>query len=152
MAESLGGDMGLQVLQAVQVLSEQVKGLSDRMDRMEARMNVQEEWMQRLGLEFVATRGEVQQLRQEVQQVRDEVHQVRKELRAEIQAVRTELRTELRLELQAVRTEMHLGFRQMNDRIDRNNDALHLMVSGLHRTTAERFEPVEQRLLALEVR
>ena len=184
MAESMGGDVGSQVLQAVQGLSEQVKelrgevkGLSDRMDRLEARvgkledrmgklegrmdklegrMETQYEWLQRLGLKFTETRDEVRQLRLEVQQSREEVQQARKDLGAEIQTGRKQLReqvqTDLHFELGAVRTEMMLGSRQMHDRIDRNNDALNLMISGIHRNTAERFEPVEQRLKALELR
>ncbi|MFE8602930.1 hypothetical protein [Archangium violaceum] len=156
MAESMGGDVLGQVLHAVQGLSEQVKVLNSRMDRMEGRMETQHEWLQRLGLEFMGTRDEVKKLRLEVQQSREEVQQARKELGAEIQAGRKQLReqvqTDLHFELGAVRTEMMLGSRQMHDRIDRNNDALHLMVSGMQRHTAERFEPVEQRLKALEAR
>ena len=152
MTESMGGDVLGQVLQAIQGLSEQVKSLSDRMDRLEARMDTQHVWLQRLGLEFVEVREEVKQLRLEIQQARGEVQQVRKDLGAEIQTLRKQVQTDLHFELGGVRTEMMLGSRQMHDRIDRNNDALNLMVSGLHRSTAERFEPVEQRLKALEVR
>lgn len=156
MAESVGGDVLGQVLQAIQILSEQVKGLGDRMDRMEARMDTQYAWLQRMGLETTDTRDEVKKLRLEVKQAREEVQQVGKALGAELQAGRKQLReqvqTDLHFELGAVRTEMMLGSRQMHDRIDRNNDALNLMISGLHRNTAERFEPVEQRLKALEAR
>ena len=177
MAESMDGDVLGQVLQAVQGLSEQVKVLSGqvtelraevkelraevkelndrvgrleaRMDKLEGRMDKQYDWLQRLGLEFTGTRDEVQQLRLELQQTR-------KDLGADMQAGRKQLReqvqTDLHLELGGVRTEMMLNSRQMHDRIDRNNDALHLMVSGMQRQTAERFEPVEQRLKALEAR
>ncbi|KFA87467.1 hypothetical protein [Archangium violaceum] len=144
MAESMGGDVLGQVLQAVQGLSEQVKGLSNRMDKLEGRMDklegrmeTQHEWLQRLGLEFMGTRDEVKQLRLEVQQSREEFQQAHKSLGADVQAARTELQ---------------LGIRQMHDRIDRNNDAVLLMVSGLQRNTTERFEPMEHRLKALEVR
>ena len=147
----------------VKELRGEVKGLSDRMDRLEARMDklegrmeTQYEWLQRLGLKFTETRDEVRQLRLDVQQSREEVQQARKDLGAEIQTGRKQLReqiqTDLHFELGGVRTEMMLGSRQLHDRIDRNNDALNLMVSGIHRNTAERFEPVEQRLKALEAR
>lgn len=156
MAESVGGDVLGQVLQSIQILSEQMKGLGERLD---ARMDKQHEWLERLGLELMNTRDEVKQLRLEVQQARAEgqqaraeVQQVRKDLGAEIQAVRKQMQTDLLFELGGIRTELTLGSRQMNDRIDRNNDALNLMVSGMHRSTAERFEPVEQRLKALETR
>jgi chromosome segregation ATPase len=123
--------------------------LEGRMDKLEGRMDKQYDWLQRLGLEFTGTRDEVQQLRLELQQTR-------KDLGADMQAGRKQLReqvqTDLHLELGGVRTEMMLNSRQMHDRIDRNNDALHLMVSGMQRQTAERFEPVEQRLKALEAR
>jgi chromosome segregation ATPase len=156
MAESVGGDVLGQVLQAIQILSEQMKGLGERldarMDKLEARMDKQHERLERLGLEFMNTRDEVKQLRLEVQQTREEVQQVRKDLGADMQAVRKQMQTDLLFELGGIRTELTLGSRQMNDRIDRNIDALNLMVSGLHRNTAERFEPVEQRLKTLEAR
>lgn len=144
MAESMGGDVLGQVLQSVQGLSEQVKGLSNRMDRMEGRMETQHEWLQRLGLEFMGTRDEVKQLRLEVKQYRGEVQRVREDLQ--------QAHKSLGADVQAARTELQLGIRQMHDRIDRNNDAVLLMVSGLQRNTTERFEPMEHRLKALEVR
>ena len=131
MAESMEGDLGRQVLQAVQGLSEQVTGLSVRMDKLEARMDKQEKWAERLGIEIMQTREEVQNARDGM----------RTELKVEIQKARDDMRTEL-----------HLGLRQMSDRIDRNNDSLILMVSGLRQMMTERFDATEQRLRALEIR
>ncbi len=118
MAESMGGDVGSQVLRAVQALSEQVRSLGDRMDRMEARMDMQREWLQRLANDGVETRNGV--------------NQARRELRSEIQEVRTALmeqcqelpRKELRLDLQALRMELQLGLNHVHARIDRASDAL----------------------------
>ncbi|MCY1082341.1 coiled-coil domain-containing protein [Archangium lansingense] len=162
MAESMGGDVWSQVLQAVQGLSEQVNGLRgevkelrgevkelrgevkelrDRMDKLEVRMDKLEARMDKLEvrmdkLEVRMGKQEVwmQRLGFEFTDTRDEVKQLRQGLRAELQ------------------TELQLGIRQTHDRIDRNNDALLLMVSGLDRNTAERFRPMEHRLHALEAR
>ncbi|PTL83047.1 hypothetical protein [Vitiosangium sp. GDMCC 1.1324] len=152
MADSMGSDIGQQVLKAVyelgaqvknlseQVknLSEQVTGLTVRMDKLEARMDKQEEWLQRLGLELMETREDVKRLRAG--------------LMAEIEQTRKDLRTELRVEIAAIRTDLQLGSRQVHDRIDRNSDAMLMMTSGLQRTTTARFDTMEQRLHVLEAR
>ncbi|AKJ07907.1 hypothetical protein ATI61_107351 [Archangium gephyra] len=117
MAESMGGDVLGQVLQAVQGLSEQVKGLSNRMDKLEMSM-------QRLSLDEVERRRGIDQ--------------VRWELRAEILGVQTELRqtteSELRMGLRAVRLEFQLGLHHAHERIDRTYHALFMRELGLYRT------------------
>lgn len=111
MAESMGGDMGHQVLQAIQVLSEQVRGLGDRMDRLEARM------------------------------ARQDVGMLRKDLYAEIlggrmglMAEMQQLRRELSSEIHAVRMELQLGLGHVHDRIERNNHIQLLRDLTLYRT------------------
>ncbi|OJT17012.1 hypothetical protein BO221_47195 [Archangium sp. Cb G35] len=117
MAESMGGDVLGQVLQAVQGLSEQVKVLNSRMDKLEMSM-------QRLSLDEVAARNEI--------------NQARRELRAEILGVRTELRQttwrEWSMDLHAIRTELQLGLHQAYERIDRAHHALFMRELGLYRT------------------
>ena len=68
---TVGGELGQEVLQAVQ-------GLGVRMDKLEM-------WMERLGAEFVRTHTEL----------KAEIQQVRTELKTEIQDVRTELKLEM---------------------------------------------------------
>ncbi|HYO66494.1 MAG TPA: LeoA/HP0731 family dynamin-like GTPase [Archangium sp.] len=117
MAESMGGDVLGQVLQAVQGLSEQVKDLSKRMDKLETSM-------QRLSLDEVQTRNEI--------------NQARRELRAEILGVRTELlqttRRDSFMDLHAVRMELQLGLHHAHERIDRTHHALFMRELGLYRT------------------
>jgi predicted nucleic acid-binding Zn-ribbon protein len=144
MVETMGGELGLQVLQAVQ-------GLGPRIDKLE-------KWMERLGMEFVHLRTDVQQLREESQQTRAELQLTRVEIqqtRAEIHEVRTELRAEIhevRTELKQTRRDMEEGFRQVNGRMDRVHEAMTLGILEQGRHTAERFSGVDRRLQALEAR
>jgi len=120
------GEMG-QVLEAVQ-------GLGTRMDRLEM-------WMERLGAEFIRTKGELQ----------TEIQGVRTELKAEIQGVRTELKTEIQQVRTELRAEMQEGFQQVNSRIDRVNDTVTMMGSALHWTN-QRVEELDKRVRVLEER
>ena len=63
------------------------------------------------------------------------------------------IRTQTRLEteIQGVRTGMQEGFQQVNGRIDRLNDTMTMMGSGLHRTN-ERVEGLDVRVRVLEER
>ncbi|MFY0571822.1 coiled-coil domain-containing protein [Archangium lansingense] len=176
MAESMGGDVWSQVLQAVQGLSEQVNGLRGEVKELRGEVKELRGEVKELRGEVKELRGEVKELRGEVKELRDRVDKLEvrmdklearmdklegrmgkqevwmQRLGFEFTDTRDEvkqLRQGLRAELQ---TELQLGIRQMHDRIDRNNDALLLMVSGLDRNTAERFRPMEHRLHALEAR
>lgn len=89
MVEVKEGDWGVQLLQTVQ--------------RMEARMDRVEGWMERFAFELVQTRtelrSEMQQLdrglRSEMQQVRTEMNHLGTELRSEMEQLSTELRSEM---------------------------------------------------------
>jgi len=120
-AMTVKGELGQQVLEAVQGLGARMDRLGDRMDRLET-------WMERLGAEFIRRHGEL----------KEEIQGVRTELKAEIHQVRTELRAE-----------MQEGFQQVNSRIDRTNDTMMMMGSALQRTN-ERIEGLDARVRALE--
>lgn len=125
MAEAIGGDIGVQILQAVQGLGVRMDRLEARMDSLESqvkdlqsRMTRQETLMEILGAEFVTWRGEVQQLKGEVQQLR---------------------------------TEMHEGFRRVNARLDLTDGTVVLMASVLRRPT-ELGEELEGHLREIGAR
>lgn len=142
------GELGQQVLEAVQGLGARMDSMGARMDsmgaqmdNMGARMDRLETWMERLGAEFIRT-----QTRLEV-----EIQGARTELKAEIQGVRTELKTELQQVRTELKAEMQEGFRQVNTRVDRLNDTMTMMGSELHRTN-ERVEGLDARVRVLEER
>jgi hypothetical protein len=155
MVEAKGDEFNLQMLQTLQ--------------RMDARMDKLEGWLERLGAEFIRTRTELRAdmqqmergLRADMQQLerglRTDMQQLGTELRTEMQHVRTELRTEMkqlrvevREDVQQVRAEMQEGFRLVHGRIDRTNEAVSMVGSLLHQQTTERFERLEARVLVLE--
>jgi archaellum component FlaC len=155
-AMTVKGELGQQVLEAVQGLGARMDDMGARMDHMGTRMDRLEMWMERLGAEFIRSKGE---LKEEIQGVRTElkteIQSVRTELKAEIQGVRTELKAEIKAEVQGLRTElraeMQEGFQQVNHRIDRLNDTMAMMGSALHRTN-ERVEGLDARVRVLEER
>ncbi len=144
-AMTVKGELGQQVLEAVQGLGARMDDMGARMDHMGTRMDRLEMWMERLGAEFVRSQTKLEA----------EIQGVRTELKAEIQGVRTDLKAELRTEIHGLRTElraeMHEGFQQVNNRIDRLNDTMAMMGSALHRTN-ERVEGLDARVRVLEER
>ncbi|HYO51775.1 hypothetical protein [Archangium sp.] len=168
MAETMGGDIGVQILQAV-------KDLGVRMDRLEARMDRLEARMDRLEARMDGLESQVNDLRTQVNGLTTQVNDLgsrmtrqetlmeilgaefinwREGLRGEVRQLRGEVqqvRTELKADIQQVRTEMHEGFRRFKARLDLTDGTVILMASVLRRPT-ELGEDLESHLREIEAR
>lgn len=119
------GELG-QVLEAVQGLGARMDNIGARMDHMGAQMDHMGARMDRLEMWM--------------ERLGAEFIRTQTRLETEIQGVRTQLKAE-----------MQEGFQQVNGRIDRLNDTMTLMGSGLQRTN-ERVEGLDVRVRVLEER
>jgi chromosome segregation ATPase len=148
MAEMIGGDIGMQILNAIQGvgvrldrletqvsdLRTEVSGLRMEVSALDSRMVRQETLTESLGarLESLETefrtwregvRGEIQQLREEVGELRGAVQQLREEvgeLRSEVKELRSEVK-ELRGEVQHQREDFRQLFADMQEGFRRLN-------------------------------
>jgi chromosome segregation ATPase len=126
MTETIGGDIGNQILAAVLGLGGRMDKLEARMDKLEAqvtdldsRMKKQERLMEMLGAEFVKWRDG---LSREVLQLRGDN--------------------------QLLLSDLHEGFRRLNARIDLTDGTLVLLAAELRRPR-ELGEDLEKRLREL---
>lgn len=171
MAETTGGEIWLQVLQAVQALGARMDQLDAKVDKLDTTVGglVSEVKCLRadmgiLRLDVDSLRGRMDKLEVRMGQLEARMGQL--EVRMDKQEARMEKqyewlqrlgaesvgwREELRGELRLVRTEMQDGFRRVNARMDLTDSTVVLMASVLRRPT-ELGERLEQQLGALEVR
>jgi outer membrane murein-binding lipoprotein Lpp len=170
MEETKGGEIWLQVLQAVQALDARMDKLDARMDKLDARMDKLDARMDKLDAKVDGLGSDVGSLRSVVgclgadvgilrldvdslkgrmdklESKMDKQHEWLQRLGAESIGWRDELRGEFR----QMRMEVQDGFRRVKARIDLTDGAVVLMASVLRRPT-ELGQELEQRLVELEV-
>ncbi|HZH17145.1 MAG TPA: hypothetical protein VE057_22505 [Archangium sp.] len=148
MAETIGGDIGTQILNAVQ-------GLGIRMDRFEARMDKLEARMDGLEAQVTDLKTQVTDLKTQVTSLDSRMkrqERLMESLGAEFLKWREGLSGEilqLRGDMQLLLTDLHEGFRRLNARIDLTDGAVVLMASVLRRPT-DLGENLEKRLQELQ--
>jgi len=162
MAETIGGDIGLQILQAVQGLGVRMDRLEARMDRLEARVDGLETQVKGLGVRMDRLEARVDGLETQVKglgvrmdgletQVKDLGVRMQKQesWMERLGAEFINSREGLRDDVQKLRTEMHEGFRQLKARIELTEEVVVLMASELRRPR-ELGQDLEKRLRELE--
>ena len=168
MAETIGGDIGTQILNAVQGLGVRMDRFEARMDKLEARMGKLEARMDGLearmdGLETKVTNLDSRMTRQEklMEVLGAEFIKWREGLRADVQHLRGDVQRldgdvhrlsgevqSLREDFRQLRTEMHEGVRRLNARDELTAGAVVMMASVLRRPT-DLGENLEKRLQEL---
>ncbi len=149
-AETLGGELGQQVLQAVLQLGIRMDRLDARMDKLEARMDKLDARMERIEFRMDKLDSQLEKIEAQVDKLNtraDRLEGWMERLGAEFIRSQTELKAA-----------MQEGFRQVlgraeaaHSRIDRTNDVLILVGSEVYRTMGN-AEELKQRLQALESR
>jgi predicted nucleic acid-binding Zn-ribbon protein len=148
MTETMGVDIGTQILNAVQGLAVRMDRLEARMDKLEARMDGLE--AQVTGLKTQVTDLDSRMKRQErlMESLGGEFLKWREGLRGEVWQLRGDVQS-IRGELQSLRTDMHEGFRRLNARLDLTDGTVVLLAAVLRRPR-DLGEDLEKRLRALE--
>jgi predicted RNase H-like nuclease (RuvC/YqgF family) len=169
MAEMIGGDIGTQILNAIQGLGVRMDRLETRVSDLDSRMARQEKLTESLGarlesleIRFLTWRdglnGEVQQLRRDVQRLGGDVQRLGgdvQRLGGDVQRLGGDV-LKLRGEVQHQRedfrqlfADMQEGFRRLNARNEFTAGAVVMVASVLRRPT-ELGEDLEKRLRELQ--
>jgi len=162
MAETIGGDIGTQILNAVQGLGIRMDRFEARMDKLEARMDGLEAQVTDLKTQVTDLKTQVTDLKTQVTDLKTQVtsldsrmkrqERLMESLGAEFLKWREGLSGEilqLRGDMQLLLTDLHEGFRRLNARIDLTDGAVVLMASVLRRPT-DLGENLEKRLQELQ--
>jgi chromosome segregation ATPase len=175
MAETMGGDIGMQILQAVQGLGVRMERLEARMDSLGSRMEGLEARMSSLESRVEGLEARMDKVEAQVRDLCVRMDKVEAQVRglcvrmdkmeAQVRDLSARMveqegwlerlvdeffksREELRGQDQNVRTEVTAGVRQAHARIDQTNGTVVLMASVLRRPT-ELGEELEKRLREL---
>ncbi|MCY1076170.1 hypothetical protein [Archangium lansingense] len=148
MAETIGVDIGTQILAAVQGLGVRMDRLEARMDGLEARMDGLEAQMTDLKTQVTGLASRVTRQENLLEKLGAEFINWREALRGDVYRLGGEVHC-LREDNRQIRADLHEGFRRLNARLDLTDGTVVLLAAALRRPR-DLGEDLEKRLRALE--